>query len=142
MKTTTTRLLLALFAVFALNACGDVEDELNGDTDNGAINSVNILDLELGYVINGYNLADEDVYLTYCRNTYTYYRLGDTFSGTFSIKTIDNRINMTQTHKNDKSSSTSYRIDTGNGELELYQNYDLYDIKYDITVTSIIQSEC
>lgn len=132
----TIHLLLALFALFAFNACGEVEDELNGDTDNSSITSVDILNLDDGYVIDGYNSQDENVRLIYCGTGYDYSRGSLSFSGTFNINSTQIIINMFD------SDGGSYIINTGNGYLEVGQNYDIYDVKYDITVKTIFETAC
>lgn len=143
----TTHLLLALFALFALNACGEVEDELNSDTDNSSITKVNedtdnfsitsvdILNLDDGYVIDGYNSQDENVRLIYCGTGYDYSRASLSFSGTFNINSTQSIINMFD-------NGGSYIINTGNGYLEVGENYDIYDVKYDITVEAIFETAC
>jgi len=126
------RLLLALFAVFALNACGAAGNALTGNTD---LKSVDINNLQDGYVINGYNNANQDIQLIYCRNTYSYYRGNKTFKGRFSIANGGIKLDM---YDNDGG---SYFIQT-DGYLYVGKYYSINYVSDEISITSIIAGGC
>jgi len=126
--------LMGLFisgvAVLALSGCSS-DSSSTGDNE---ISSVDVLDLEDGYQINGYNDANQYVTLEYCANRYDYYR-GDNeeFHGTFNINASDT-INM-------YDNGASYIIET-DGYLRVNSFYDIYDIADQITIESIVEISC
>ncbi len=131
--------LMGLFisgvAVLALSGCSS-DSSSTGDNE---ISSVDVLDLEDGYQINGYNDANQYVTLEYCANRYDYYR-GDNeeFHGTFSIGDSDYELN---TRINMYDNGTSYRIDT-DGYLRVNDFYDIYDTIDEIEIESIVEISC
>lgn len=128
------KLLLNIFAIFILNACGSSESSI--DTEESTINFVDILDLKKGYFIDGYNSKDENVYLRYCNNDYEYTRASLNFSGTFVIDNTNTIIGMLD------DNGSNYILNTGDGYLEVDQNYDIYNLNYDITIKSFIKIKC
>lgn len=125
-------LVLAGVAVFALSGCGGGGDGDDGDT--GGYTDVDILDLDLGYVIDGQSSYGNDVRLVYCRGDYDYYRDSTHFDGTFNI--VGDEIQMYD------SDGGTYIIDTDNNFLEVGEFYDIFDVADDITVESIFETDC
>lgn len=98
------------------------------------IESVDILDLNLGYIIEGYSAYGEFVALEYCRDGYDFYRDEEYFFGSFSSS--DFTINMYD------SNGGSYVIDTDDGFLHVGGNYYIFDVDTDITVNNIYPKDC
>jgi len=129
--------------VLALNGCGGGSGSGdNGGGDNGggdiqppqAVTLLNILDLDMGYVIEGTSSYGNDVVLSYCKGKYDYERIpGSHYRGGFNITYNDTTISMLD------NDGGSYRIDTGTGYLEVGEYYDIYDVADDITITNIYE---
>ncbi len=98
------------------------------------IESVDILDLYLGYAIEGYSAYGEFVALEYCIDGYDFYRDSEHFFGSFSSS--DFTINMYD------SDGGSYVIDTDDGFLHIGENYYIFDVDTDITVDNIYPIDC
>lgn len=133
-------LFISGVAVIALSGCGGGSDD--GDINPpSAITEIDILKLNEGYQINGFNYADEEVTLEYCGNEYDYYRADDEeFHGTFNIGDIgsdtDVRINMFD------DDGGTYVIDTDDGHLYIDEIYDIDFVNDEIDVESIVEISC
>ncbi len=134
-------LFLSGVAVIALSGCSS--DSSTGDSSTGGdneISSVDVLDLQDGYQINGYNDAGQDVILEYCDNTYSYFTGPGAFSGTFAIGNTDDEINARINMFDDDGGS--YRIDTEDGYLRVDEEYDILEQGDEIIVESIVEISC
>ncbi len=125
-------------AVVALSGCGggggDNPPVSGGGGNNPSVNQdVDILDLDLGFIIDGHNDAGEDVTLEYCNGNYEYYSGSGHWYGHFSIS--GDRINMFD----DTSTGGSYRIDTLNNYLEVGEWYSIDFQNDEITVEQITE---
>ncbi len=125
-------------AVVALSGCGGGS---GGGNNNPPVNqdilSVDIVDLDLGFIIDGQNDAGEDVTLEYCNGNYEYYSGSGHWYGHFSIS--GDRINMFD----DTPTGGSYRIDTLNNYLEVGEWYSIDFQNDEITVDQITEdSNC
>lgn len=93
------------------------------------IYSIDIMDLDDGYSLEGYSSDGDLVILEYCHGTYNYYRGADYFYGDFSTNQFT--VNMYD------SDGGSYVIDTDAGFIDVGINYYIFDINSDITVDVI-----
>ncbi len=113
------KLVTVLFSgivVIALSGCGGGTGGNAGD-EGGAnfpqsFDRIDVIYLEEGFIIDGYNGAGETVTLEYCRDRYDYYSGPGHWYGHFNIN--GDRINMFD----DTPTGGSYRIDTYNNLLE------------------------
>jgi hypothetical protein len=113
-----------------------VEPPLTGGPDPipPLMESVDILDLYLGYAVEGYSAYGEFVALEYCMDSYDFYRDTEHFFGSFSSS--DFTINMYD------SDGGSYVIDSDDGFLHIGGNYYIFDVDTDITVDNIYPIDC
>ena len=128
-------LLVSGSMVLALNGCGGGSE---GDNGGGTqppqtFNDVDILDLELGFIIDGHNDAGELVTLEYCNDNYKYYSGSGYWYGHFNIK--GDRINMFD----ETQTGGSYRIDTFNNLLEVGVEYSIDFQNDEIIVDAITE---
>lgn len=115
-------ILLSGAAVVALSGCGGgggASPDSGGGSGPATFNSVDVLDLGNGYIIDGRNEAGEDVTLEYCNDSYEYYSGSGYWYGHFNIN--GDRINMFD----DTPTGGSYRIDTINNLLEVGVEYPI-----------------
>ena len=124
-------LVVIAIAVFTLSGCGGGSD--GGFDPSNRLTQVDVDALKLGYIIDGYNKAGEDVTLEYCNNNYTYYTGPSSFYGHFTINA--DRINMFD----DTPTGGSYRIDTLNYLLEIGREYSIYVQNDEIIVEQITE---
>ena len=115
--------LVSGVAVVALSGCGGGTDDSIGD-DGGAnfpqsFNSIDVIYLQDGFIIDGHNRAGENVTLQFCRERYDYYSGPGYWYGHFNIN--GDRINMFD----DTPTGGSYRIDTYNNFLEVGIEYPI-----------------
>jgi len=105
-------------AILSLSAFGGGSDgDSGGGSGPATFGSVNVLDLNNGFIIDGRNRAGEDVTLMYCRGGYKYYSGPGFWYGDFGIN--GDRINMFD----QTPTGGSYRIDTYNNYLEVGIEY-------------------
>ena len=135
------KILMSLFlsgvAIIALNGCGGGGSGGSGGSGGGVgpntYTDVHVLDLDDGYIIDGHNLAGQDVTLEYCKGNYDYYSGPDHWYGHFSIK--NDRINMFD----DTPTGGSYTIDTVNDLLEVDEEYYIFDQNDEIIIEQITE---
>ena len=128
-------LFLSGVAVVALSGCGGGSDD-SGDGGGSGPNTyaeVHVLDLDDGYIIDGHNLAGQEVTFEYCNGKYEYYSGPDHWYGHFGINA--DRINMWD----DTPTGGSYTIDTGNNLLEVGIEYYIFDQNDEIIVDQITE---
>ena len=124
--------------VSALNGCGSGGGH-GGSSDGGGVQlaqsyaAVDILDLDSGYMIDGYNNAGYDVTFEYYKGDYDYYSGSGHWYSHFSINA--DRINMFD----ETSTGGSYRIDTYNNLLEVNEVYSIDFLNDEIIVDAITE---
>lgn len=117
-------LALSGVTVIVLSGCGGGSDgdsggDSGGSTGPDTFSAVDVLGLDQGYIIDGYNESGEDVTLEYCNGSYDYYSGSGHWYGHFSINA--DRINMFD----DTPTGGSYRIDTFNNLIEVGEEYSI-----------------
>ncbi len=122
-------------AILSLSACGGGSGGDSGGSTNPpqSYNQVDVLDLDIGYIIDGYNEAGQDVSLEYCNGSYDYYSGAGHWYGHYNIN--GDRINMFD----DTATGGSYRIDTLNNLFEVGREYSIDFQNDEIIVENITE---
>jgi len=105
-------------ALIALNGCGGGGGDDTTPIGPESFDSVDVLDLDDGYIIDGVNQAGEDVTLEFCHGEYDYYS-GANIHGFGDFNINGDRVNMFD------DDGGSYRIDTFNNLFEVGEEYTI-----------------
>ena len=130
-------LAIGMVAMVALSGCNTTGGPGNPGADGTTnVQKVDVEDLELGYVVDGYDSHDKDISLYFCGNKFDFEREpSDSFAGTFNIES-DLDVLFLQTDPN----AGSYRLYTSvdNGYIIKGNTYDLESTySHTFTVTNI-----
>ena len=120
-------------ALIALNGCGGGSDS-SPTIGPATFDSVDVLDLTDGFIIDGYNQGGEDMTLEFCNGDYDYYSGPDRWYGSFSIS--GDRVNMFD----ETPTGGSYRIDTYNNLFEVGVEYPIDFQNDEILVEQITEN--
>ena len=127
-------LAIGMVAMVALSGCNTTNRP--GNLGTTTVQEVNVEDLELGYVVDGYDIHNKDISLYFCGNKFDFEREpSDSFAGTFRIED-DLDVLFLQTDPK----VASYRLYTSvdNGYIVTGNTYDLYSTYSEtFTVTNI-----
>jgi len=124
--------VLSGMAAVVLSGCSG-GDESGGDNLPQRYMEVDVLDLADGFIIHGYNEANEGVSLLFCGHSYEYYSGTGAWYGHFTIN--NDRINMFD----ETPTGGSYRIDTVNYLLEVGREYTIDFQNDEIIVEEILK---
>jgi len=127
-------LAIGMVAMVALSGCNTTGGP--GNLGTATVQKVDVEDLELGYIVDGYDVHNNEISLYFCGDRFDFEREpNDSFSGTFYIES-DFDVLFKQTDPK----AASYRLYTSvdEGYIITGKTYDLYSTYSEtFTVTNI-----